>query len=132
MFLHQAQVLWNKNIGADYYKIGLSCPEHYTVAKPGQFIMLGFSGQTDPLLRRPFSIHKLITSESQTKGFELLYKVVGKGTAIMARQRPGERGYLSRNYDFPMDTSIADIMQLPLPAKPFLVPLPEVVFNPYN
>ncbi len=91
MFQHQAQVLWNKKLSTAYYKIGLSCPEHYAVAKPGQFIMLGFSGQTDPLLRRPFSIHKLIKSEGRIEGFELLYKVVGKGTAIMARQRPGDR-----------------------------------------
>ncbi len=90
MFQHQAQVLWNKKISTAYYKIGLSCPEHYAMAKPGQFIMLGFSGYTDPLLRRPFSIHKLIVSEGNTEGFELLYKVVGKATAMMARQRPGD------------------------------------------
>ncbi len=40
MFQHQAQVKWNKKLSADYYKIGLSCPEHYAVAKPGQFINL--------------------------------------------------------------------------------------------
>ena len=91
MFQHQAQVLWNKEISTGYYRIGLSCPAHYAMAKPGQFIMLGLIGQTDPLLRRPFSIHKLIGSADKTEGFELLYKVVGKATAIMARQRPGDR-----------------------------------------
>ena len=90
MFQHQAQVLWNKKIGPDYYKIGLSCPEHYAVAKPGQFVMLGFRGQTDPLLRRPFSIHKLIASKGPTEGFEILYKVVGKATAMMSRLRSGD------------------------------------------
>lgn len=89
MFQHQATVLWNEKISTDCYKIGLSCPEHYSVAKPGQFIMLRLVGQTDPLLRRPFSIHNLITSKGQTEGFELLYKVVGKATAILARQQPG-------------------------------------------
>jgi dihydroorotate dehydrogenase electron transfer subunit len=89
MFQHQAKVLWNEKISAGCYKIGLTCPEHYSVARPGQFIMLRLVGHTDPLLRRPFSIHNLITSESKTEGFELLYKVVGKATAILARQRPG-------------------------------------------
>ena len=89
MFQHQAQVLWNEKISTGCYKIGLACSEHFSVARPGQFIMLRLVGQTDPLLRRPFSIHNLIISEGKTEGFELLYKVVGKATAILARQRPG-------------------------------------------
>jgi len=59
------------------------------MARPGQFIMLRLVGQTDPLLRRPFSIHNLIVSEGKTEGFELLYKVVGKTTGILSRQRSG-------------------------------------------
>ena len=89
MFQHQAQVLWNEKISAGCYKIGLTCPEHYDVARPGQFIMLGLIGQTDPLLRRPFSIHNLIISEGKTEGFELLYKVVGKATGILSQQPTG-------------------------------------------
>ncbi|MEE4262767.1 MAG: dihydroorotate dehydrogenase electron transfer subunit [Desulfobacteraceae bacterium] len=89
MFQHQAKVLWNEKISSGCYKIGLTCPERYSVARPGQFIMLRLAGHTDPLLRRPFSIHNLIISEGKTEGFELLYKVVGKATAILARQRPG-------------------------------------------
>ena len=91
MFQHHAQVLWNEKISTDYYKIGLTCPEHFAAAKPGQFIMLRFAGQTDPLLRRPFSIHNLIISNGNTKGFELLYKIVGKATAILAQQKSGAR-----------------------------------------
>ncbi|MDX2501952.1 MAG: dihydroorotate dehydrogenase electron transfer subunit, partial [Deltaproteobacteria bacterium] len=68
MFQHQAEILWNKQISSACYKIGMSCPETYSMAKPGQFIMLRFAGQTDPLLRRPFSIHNLITSNGKTEG----------------------------------------------------------------
>jgi len=53
--------------------------------------MLRLARQPDPLLRRPFSIHNLIASNGQAGGLELLYKVVGKGTAIMARLKPGDR-----------------------------------------
>jgi len=91
MIEHPAKVLWNKKIGPGCYKIGLTCSEYYSAAKPGQFIMLRLARQSDPLLRRPFSIHHLIISNGQAEGLELLYKVVGKGTAIMARQKPGDR-----------------------------------------
>jgi dihydroorotate dehydrogenase electron transfer subunit len=89
MYQHQAEILWNKKISGNCYKIGLTCSENFSIAKPGQFIMLRITGKTDPLLRRPFSIHNLVTSKGQTEGFELLYKVVGKATAIMAQQPPG-------------------------------------------
>jgi dihydroorotate dehydrogenase electron transfer subunit len=89
MFQQPATVLWNKKLGPNYFKIGLTCSNYYSAANPGQFIMLRFSGQTDPLLRRPFSIHNLILSNGETEGLELLYKVVGKATAMLARQQPG-------------------------------------------
>lgn len=85
-----AKVLWNKKIGPAYYKIGLTCSDNYSSAKPGQFVMLRFVGKTDPLLRRPFSIHTLIVSNGVTGGFELLYKVVGKATTMLALQKPGD------------------------------------------
>ena len=108
MFQHQAEILWNKQISSTCYKIGMSCPETYSMAKPGQFIMLRFAGQTDPLLRRPFSIHNLITSNGKTEGVELLYKVVGKATAILARQQPGKSvdllGPLGTGFIIPRET----------------------------
>lgn len=60
------------------------------MAKAGQFIMLRFARQTQPLLRRPFSIHNLIIAGGVTEGLEVLYKVVGEGTAMLAQQKPGE------------------------------------------
>ena len=90
MFQHPAKVLWNKKVSSGCYKIGLTCSAYYSAAKPGQFIMLRLARQSDPLLRRPFSIHNVIISNGQAEGLELLYKVVGKGTAVMARQQPGD------------------------------------------
>jgi dihydroorotate dehydrogenase electron transfer subunit len=109
MFQHYAEILWNKRISTDCYKIGLTCSETYSMAKPGQFVMLRLSGHTDPLLRRPFSIHNLITSGGKTEGFELLYKVVGKGTALLSQQRPGGTadilGPLGTGFIIPRPTS---------------------------
>jgi dihydroorotate dehydrogenase electron transfer subunit len=52
--------------------------------------MLRVAGPAGPLLRRPFSIHNLIVSDGAVEGLELLYKVVGRGTAGLALQRPGD------------------------------------------
>ncbi len=90
MIQQPANVLWNEKLSTVYYKIGLTCSTHYASAKPGQFIMLRFSGQTDPLLRRPFSIHNLVIENGKTRGIELLYKVVGSATAALAQQKPGD------------------------------------------
>ena len=89
MIQQAVKVLWNNKLETAYYKIGLSCSEHYSSAKPGQFVMLGFAGQMYPLLRRPFSIHNLLISNGSTHGFELLYKVVGTATALMVLTRVG-------------------------------------------
>jgi len=90
MFQQQVEVIFNQQIGPAYYKIGLTCSEHFSMAKAGQFIMLRTTRQNRPLLRRPFSIHNLIISNGMTEGLEVLYKVVGQGTALLAEQKPGD------------------------------------------
>ena len=91
MFQQQVKVLFNHQVGPAYFKIGLTCSEPFSMAKAGQFVMLRISRQTQPLLRRPFSIHNLIVANGATEGLEVLYKVVGKGTAMLAQQKPGDR-----------------------------------------
>jgi dihydroorotate dehydrogenase electron transfer subunit len=90
MIQQAVKVLWNKKLSAAYYKIGLGCSDHYSSAKPGQFVMLGLAGQTEPLLRRPFSIHRLLIENGIPHGLELLYKVVGATTAALAQRKPGD------------------------------------------
>jgi dihydroorotate dehydrogenase electron transfer subunit len=90
MIQQPLKVLWNRKLSPTYYKIGLTCSEYYSAAKPGQFVMVGLAGRTDPLLRRPFSIHNMLISKGVTQGFELLYKVVGSATASLAQCNPGD------------------------------------------
>lgn len=85
MYQEKVKVLWNRRIGSEYYRIGLACHHKYKDARPGQFVMLRFPGQMVPFLRRPFSIHKLISDNNQTIGIELLYKVVGEATKKLSR-----------------------------------------------
>ncbi len=91
MFQEIVQILWNKKAGPSYYRIGLTCHEGYGMARPGQFIMLRLPEKTAPFLRRPFSLHRIITTDGRTTGIELLYKVVGDGTDKLSRCRPGDR-----------------------------------------
>ena len=90
MVQQPAKVLWNRALGNAYCKIGLECRRGMSRLKPGQFVMLRISGGVDPLLRRPFSIHKPIVSDGRVTGIEILYKIVGKGTHLLAGFKPGD------------------------------------------
>ena len=91
MVQQSATVLWNRALGGAYRKIGLECRLAMGRLKPGQFVMLRVFDGTDPLLRRPFSIHMPIESGGRVTGIEILYKVVGKGTRLLSESKAGDR-----------------------------------------
>ncbi|MGB5619925.1 MAG: FAD-binding oxidoreductase, partial [Desulfobacterales bacterium] len=90
MFQQEAHIAWNRAIAPAIFKIGLTCRHGFARTKPGQFVMLRVSEGLEPLLRRPFSVHKLIRKDNRVEGIEVLYKMVGKGTALLATRKPGE------------------------------------------
>lgn len=108
------EVLSNIPAGTGYYRIRLSCHRQYARALPGQFVMVRFPEQIDPLLPRPFSIHRLIKQASVTTGLELLYKVVGKGTHTLSLKQPGDylslTGPLGRGFAVPPDVENIQIV----------------------
>jgi len=53
-------------------------------AKPGQFLQVKVSDNTEPLLRRPFSIHNVKSGQ-----IEILYEILGKGTEALAQKAAG-------------------------------------------
>jgi len=57
-----------------------------TGAEPGQFVHLRAGSSTDPLLRRPFSIHYV---DQKAGEIWLLIRVVGPATSALSRLRPG-------------------------------------------
>jgi dihydroorotate dehydrogenase electron transfer subunit len=99
------QVLANSLLGNEIFQIRLSCHRSYARAVPGQFVMVRSSDQIDPLLPRPFSIHRLIDKNGSLSGLELLYKVVGKGTQVLSLKRPGDTlhmtGPLGKGFELP-------------------------------
>ena len=89
MIQTSAEVLRNEKLAPNYGRIALACGGAFGRARPGQFVMLGFPGSIDPLLRRPFSIHRLVVVDGRFGGIELLYKTIGPATHRMAQLKPG-------------------------------------------
>ena len=90
-FQETARVLWNRPLGSAYFHMGIRTDEGYGASVPGQFVMLRLGHRKSPLLRRPFSIHRLVTRNGRVIGIELMYKVVGEGTKILSSCREGDR-----------------------------------------
>jgi dihydroorotate dehydrogenase electron transfer subunit len=101
MVLEHGEILFNDRLSPDLYHLGLSCPEIASLVRPGQFLMVRIRSGDDPLLRRPFAVHQL----SRPEGFEILYKVVGRGTRLLAETGRGVKldilGPLGRGFELP-------------------------------
>ncbi len=95
-----SEILFNRKLTGDTWLMGLGSPGVVRRAKPGQFVMLQVHPGHDPLLRRPFSI-----CGTREDVLLVLYRVVGKGTSIMARKMSGESvsvlGPLGRGFEKP-------------------------------
>ena len=69
-----------------HYRLTLDSPLIAESAKPGQFVMIRTGIGKDPLLSRPFSIHQT----SKGGRIQIYFKVVGRGTHILAHVKKGE------------------------------------------
>jgi len=95
-------VVRNEEVAPGCRLLCLEAPEIAAGAAPGQFMHLLCAGGQDPILRRPLSIHYADRESGQVY---ILYRVAGKGTALLARRGPGEllevMGPLGRGYTLP-------------------------------
>ena len=83
---HRCLLLENKELIPGWYLYELEAPLP-SRAEPGQFIQLRPSSGTDPLLRRPISIH---FADPGVGRIRLLIRVAGRGTALVSRFQKGE------------------------------------------
>jgi dihydroorotate dehydrogenase electron transfer subunit len=89
-------VISNTEVSPGYFRIRLTAPAEIAGTLPGKFVMVKVRDSIDPLLRRPFGIFDVGSIESEYPGggcmefFEILYKVVGKGTTILANLHHGD------------------------------------------
>ncbi len=82
------EIVKNHRLIRDYYHLQVHAPEIAAGALPGQFVMVRLPGlHVDPLLRRPFSI-----MDGRADGHvDMLYRVVGRGTRIIAELAEGSK-----------------------------------------
>ena len=81
----------NKRLSNGYFRLRARCGAHYASAGAGQFVTLRLLDQTEPLLRRPFSIHQVNIGSNGIPEIEILYRVVGGFTSKLSRQPAGSR-----------------------------------------
>jgi dihydroorotate dehydrogenase electron transfer subunit len=87
-------VLENVPIARDTYRLRLSDPILAQAIRPGQFVMIrpGPEGAEEPLLGRPFALYDVVLDAiGRPMGVDIVYLVVGRGTAALSQRRPGDR-----------------------------------------
>ena len=99
-----AAIVDHAEVAPGHFRMLLSAPSIAARALPGQFVQVEVAKTHDPLLRRPLSIGAADVAAGR---IELLYKVVGKGTTILATRSVGESlsvlGPLGNPYALPDD-----------------------------
>jgi dihydroorotate dehydrogenase electron transfer subunit len=83
-----ARIARHQALNAEHFLLTLEAPAIARRARPGQFVMLQTRPGYEPLLRRPMSIYRIVPGRRGL--IQVLYKVVGRGTRYLARQRTGE------------------------------------------
>jgi len=90
-----AQVCSNLCEGGTNWRLRMRLPSRPVSTRPGQFLMLIPGGlehkrSFDPLLPRPMAIYRTLPGNDGIE-VEVRYKVVGRGTSLLADHLPGER-----------------------------------------
>jgi dihydroorotate dehydrogenase electron transfer subunit len=90
----------NRRLTGGHFLLKVHSPRQAAATRPGQFAMIRILGRGDVLLRRPMSIYDVTPGNSRGRKrgptnrapevMEFLYKVVGRGTQLMADLKPGD------------------------------------------
>ena len=82
------EVVFNRPVNDRYIHLALVAPPGARATRPGQFFQLLCPGQGEGshFLRRPMSVYRVDRAAGPV---EFLYKILGVGTAGLARLEPG-------------------------------------------
>lgn len=72
-------------VAPGHYLMGVFCPYIAQNSKPGQFILVRVGESYDPLLSRPLAVYR-----SRGDVFEMMFRVIGKGTKLLAEKNVGD------------------------------------------
>jgi dihydroorotate dehydrogenase electron transfer subunit len=96
------RIIKQEEVAPGHCLMSLDAPEIASRAAPGQFLHLRCADTQDPLLRRPISIHY---ADRERGLVYILYRVAGRGTALLARRAPGDcldvMGPLGKGFSLP-------------------------------
>ncbi len=82
-----AELVGKQQLKKDLFKFSIKAPNIVKNSKPGNFIEIRVSEQTEPFLRRPISIYNL----DRVNGvLEFIFQVKGKGTEILSKKEIGD------------------------------------------
>jgi dihydroorotate dehydrogenase electron transfer subunit len=86
------EVVENVRVARDTYRLRLADPAMARAILPGQFLMIRPTAGTDPLLGRPFALYDVARDAAGTPfALDVVYLVIGRGTAALATAKPGDR-----------------------------------------
>ena len=81
--IYIGEILKNEEIQENCFLMKVKVASSFENPLPGQFVMIRIAGLNDPFLSRPISIYSFSRGKNSCS-IELLYRVVGKGTQILA------------------------------------------------
>jgi dihydroorotate dehydrogenase electron transfer subunit len=99
-YIHDFKVLQNREVSRGYNVFELQCPEELPEILPGQFVQVLVEKSPSTYLRRPISIYD---ADKASNTISLLVKVVGEGTATLAKLKKGEK----MNLVYPLGNSFS-------------------------
>lgn len=126
----KAKILSNKKVAPGFYRMKLGEGYLAKAARAGQFVEVKCAIGAEALLRRPLGVHRIWPG-----GIEVLYEVVGKGTAILSEKSPGEEldiiGPLGNGFDPDLASDINILVAGGIGAAP-LTALAESLYAKQN
>jgi dihydroorotate dehydrogenase electron transfer subunit len=99
MYQEDVRITKNEPLNPYFYHFAFESKQIAPHISCGQFVFVRISDEYVPLLRRPFSVAWVLGGE-----VNIVYKVVGKGTTLLAQKKKGERvnvmGPLGKGFSF--------------------------------
>ncbi len=85
MNVFHCSVVRSQTVGQKILSLRFHAPEIASTVRAGQFLNIKVGDGCEPLLRRPFSVYR-----TDGDDVEIIYSVIGRGTAQLSLKRPGD------------------------------------------